>query len=424
LHNPVYPLLTNLAEEERYQPPAMDLEVPELHPLEQEGKWIPLPREEEIHDRFCFAGFLDGAQRTVQIGVFRTPGGAGVPLYRARVTAGLLIRDRRVARIGAIRSWEILAAPFRAAGEDPEELADGLRNQGLPVWTGREAFGIGGDPRILRGLLARQSPWILADTSYRGLSEDPDHGLISSADLWRETEVRARAQGRIAHLRQLLELLLLLVIRFPGLGLLEAGDAPSAEAAVMVDGPLLLSTRRRRWLPGFLSRMGVDIGEEDLQHRLLRNTIGLVKSHRLRPKDLPAILTLPEGYRSSAFAFNREVDVHGRSLQDDMEAEGDHRYPSWHVTAYVRLRRRPHSDLAGLVRIDLLRPDPQRVLDPLSPDEQNELSQWATSVYRERRPALPGEREQPFPISLLERALHTRIPPAMALSRSLSVEGG
>jgi hypothetical protein len=106
-----------------------------------------------------------------------------------------------------------------------------------------------------------------------------------------------------------------------------------------------------------------------------------------------------------------------------VEADEDHRYPSWHLTAYVRLRESRESQLAGLVRIDLLRPDPDRAGE-LSPEEERILDLWAASVYRERRPYLPGGREQPFPISLLERSLHARMPPPMALAGSLRLEGG
>ncbi len=419
--NEVHQLFTDFAEEERYQPPAMDLEPPALHKLE-EGKWFPLPSENEIPSNLYFVGFLDGVQRTVLVGLLRARNGANVPLYLARVAAGVLIRERTEPRIGPVRAWNILVAPFRAVGEEPERLVEALWQQGWPAWTGREAFGIGREPRILRELLGPELPWILADTSVMGLSEEPSRNLISTADLWRERQIRARAQGRIAHLRQVLELLLLLAVRFPELGLLEKEETIAPEAPILVDGPLLLSTRRRRWLPIFLDRMGKRIGEEELEQQLLKDSVGLVKSHRLSPPDPAAVLGLPEGYRSAFLAFEQEVDVHGRNLREDMEAEEDHQYPRWHVTAYIRLRRRPNSDLAGLVRIDMLRPEPERGPGPLSPTEEEELSWRAASVYRERRPWLPGDRDQPFPITLLEKMLHAQLPPPMVLANMLRLE--
>jgi hypothetical protein len=422
------PLLPGFAEEERFQPPAMDLEAEDLRPVEpEEPLWIPLPPEEKLPEAFRFRGFLDGVQRTVLAGVLRTPEGIRVPVYRARVMAGLLVREGTTPRMGPVRAWDLLVAPFRAMGEDPKDLAASLRRQGLPAWTGHEAFGAGLDPEILSGLLGPRPAWILADTSYRGLSEGSHSFLISSSDLMREREVRARAQGRVAHLRQVLELLLLLAIRFPEAKLLDSAELANLppDAPVLVDGPLLLGTRRRRWLTTLLSHMELpDIGEERLERRLLQNAVGLVKGHRLRPRNLDVVLRLPEGHRTGFHAFHREVEVHGRSLQEDVEADEDHQYPSWHLTAYVRLRESRESQLAGLVRIDLLRPDPDRESEPLSLEEKRILSLWAASVYRERRPYLPGGREQPFPISLLERSLHARMPPPMALAGSLRLEGG
>jgi hypothetical protein len=424
------PLLPGFAEEERFQPPAMDLEAEDLRPVEpgEPGKppWVRLPPEEKLPEDFRFCGFLDGVQRTVLAGVLRTQKGIRVPVYRARVMAGLLVRRDTTPRMGPVRAWDLLVAPFRAVGEDPAALAASLRDQGLPAWTGSGAFGASLDPKILSELLGPRPAWILADTSYRGLSEDPHSSLISTDDLMREREVRARAQGRVAHLRQVLELLLLLAIRLPEAGLLDTAEpAPlSPDAPILVDGPLLLSIRRRKWLADLLSRMGrPDAGEERLERRLLRNAVGLVKGHRLRPRDLVVVLQLPEGHRTEFYAFHREVEVHGRSLREDVEADEDHQYPSWHLTAYVRLRESRESHLAGLVRIDLLRPEPDRGTEPLSPEEKQDLDWWAASVYRERRPHLPGTREQPFPISLLERSLHARMPPPMALAGSLRLEG-
>jgi hypothetical protein len=419
--NEIHPVLIDFAEEDRYQPPAMDLEPPQLYKLE-EDKWFPLLSEKEIPPSLHFSGFLDGVQRTVLVGILRAQNGANVPLYLARVAAGLLIREGTELRMGPVRAWNVIVAPFRTVKEEPEELVESLRQQGWPAWTGREAFGTGREPRILRELLGPESPWILADTSVMGISEDPKHHLISSDDLWRERQIRARAQGRIAHLRQVLELLLLLAVRFPELGLLGNEETPAPETPILVDGPLLLSTRRRRWLPLFLDRMGKRIGEEELEQLMLKNAVGLVKSHRLNPPDPAVVLGLPEGYRSAFFAFEQEVDIHGRNLREDMEAEEDHLYPRWHITAYVRLRRRPDSDLAGLVRIDMLRPEPERGPGPLSPEEEEELSRRAASVYRERRPWLPGDRDQPFPITLLEKALHARLPPPVVLANMLKLE--
>jgi hypothetical protein len=420
------PLLPGFAEEEQFRPPAMDLEAEGLRPVEPGREWIRLPPEEALPESFRFRGFLDGVQRTVLAGVLRTREGIRVPVYRARVMAGLLVREGSTPRMGPVRAWDLLVAPFRAAGERPEALADDLRAQGLAVRTGREVFGVVLAGERLAELLAPRPLWILADTSSRGLSEDPERELISASDLMREREVRARAQGRVAHLRQVLELLLLLAVRFPEAGLLteaERGDLPP-DAPVLVDGPLLLGTRRRRWLRNLLVRLkGGSLPEERLERRLLGNAVGVVKGNRLRPPELETTLRLPVGCRTASYAFHREVEVHGRSLQEDVEADEDHRYPSWHLTAYVRLRESQESQLAGLVRIDLLRPDPDRAGE-LSPEEERILDLWAASVYRERRPYLPGGREQLFPISLLEQSLHARMPPPMALAGSLRLEGG
>jgi hypothetical protein len=136
------PLLPGFAEEEQLRPPAMDLEAEGLQPVEPGRKWIRLPPEEALPESFRFRGFLDGVQRTVLAGVLRTREGIRVPVYRARVMAGLLVREGTTPRMGPVRAWDLLVAPFRAAGERPEDLADDLRAQGLAVRTGREVFGV------------------------------------------------------------------------------------------------------------------------------------------------------------------------------------------------------------------------------------------------------------------------------------------
>lgn len=420
--NALQPLPGEFAEEERWLPPAMDLESSEFYDVEPEGGPI---RPEDEADAPHFVGFLDGVQRSVRAGILRTREGMEVPISIARVTAGLVGRREadRTLWAGPRRSWNLLVAPFRLAGEEPESLAEQLRMQEVPAWTGREAFGIGGDFENFRKLLTPDTPWILADTSFSGISEEGT--LLSRTVLWQERTIRSRAQGRIAHLRQVLELLLLIAFRLPELGEME--DLPvdwTSQAPILVDGPLLLSTRRRRWMTGLLAKMGIQMGEGQLEKTILGRTVGLVKSHRLRPRDLARILTLPAGHRSSFRSFSQEVDIHGRDLREDIEAEEDHRYPSWHLTAYVRFRRHPDSALEGLIRIDLLRPCSANGQDLLSPEERQTLHAWAAAVYRERRPFFPGGRDQPYPIAVLEQMLHARIPPPAVLARTIRLQTG
>lgn len=418
-----------LAEEQRALPSALDLEPPEVHELEKEGEEKVRKLPPEPSPRRVFSVFIDGVQRSVRVGTVRSREGAEAPVYLAWIAAGAAIRMGRTLRMGPRRIWRVLAAPFRLLGEDPAEMLRDLREQGEQAIDQRETIE---RPEALLEPASSGAPgWILADTSQAGIAG----GGSRLDDLFNERRVRNWALGRIAHLRQLLELAMLIGIRaaspsappwLRALALPELKDIPDLpeDPAVLVDGPLLLARRHRRMLHEWAQRQGYRPGEGDPERTLLGRAVGLVKSHRLRPKDLPTILSLPEGHRSRAYAFSQEVDIHGRALEEDMRSDEDHLYPDWHVTAYVRLRRRPGFSLEGLVRIDLhrwaLHPGRDEIPtgpEPLNQEEQEALDDWAAAVYRERRPRT--EREQPYPISVLERILHARLPPAPAIARSL-----
>lgn len=427
---PVPGVFEGLAEEQRVVPSALDLEPPEMQRLEGEEEKIRRLPPEPPPD-WVFSVFIDGVQRSVQVGAVRSPDGAEVPVYLAWIAAGAMVRIGRMLRMGPWRAWRVLVAPFRLLGEEPELLAQDLWSQGEEVINQQKTIE---EPEsLLRQPSSGSVGWILADTSYAGIAG----GGKRLDDLFNERQVRSRALGRIAHLRQLLELALLIGIRaavpttpswLRALALPELSGISGLpeDPAVLVDGPLLLARRHRRMLDQWAQQRGYRPGEGDLERILLGRTVGLVKSHRLRPKDLQTILSLPEGHRSCAYAFNQEVDIHGRALEQDMLPDEDHLYPDWHVTTYVRLRRRPGAPLEGLVRIDLhrwalrlSRSDCPREPASLDKEEQETLDGWAASVYRERRPRLG--REQPYPISELERILRNRVPPVVAIYRSLQL---
>jgi len=424
---PIKGVFEGLFEEQRVLPSALDLESPDMRGLEEEGKGARklLP---ELPSEFMFSVFIDGAQRSVSVGAIRSQEGAEVPVYLAWIMAGAIIRIERMPFMGPKRAWRVLAAPFRLLGEDPEKLVQDLREQGELAIDQQETIE---RPETLLESVHSDSPgWIVADTSYSGIAGKGQR----LDDLFNERRVRNWALGRIAHLRQLLELALLIGIRAssssapPWLHKLAFSELKKflEEPVILVDGPLLLARRHRRMLHQWAQRQGYRPGERDIERVLLDRTVGLVKSHRLRPKDLAAILNLPEGHRSRAYAFSQEVDIHGRALEQDMRSDEDHQYPDWHVTAYVRLWRQPGAPLEGLVRIDLhrwaLRPGRSEIPEgpePLDEEEQKILDNWATAVYWERRPRIG--RAQPYPISLLEDALHSWLPTAQAIFHSLQL---
>lgn len=427
-HVKPYPVYPDVAEETRELPPAMDQEIPDMEAREQKPRF-PLPEENNLPSKFIFHAFLDGVQRSALAMVLEDPKNhVAIPLYVARIAAAVLFRFNRQPIMGPSRSWNVVVAPFAALGEDPRAFVQVLRDAGEQAFFQIE---VARNPDLLLKCSSQTSGycgWIVADTTITGLHGGGPH----FTNLVNERAVRSRAMGRIAHLRQILEMAVLIGLRAQGVnapGWLQPLALPKDEIAedwkgteaLLVDGPLLFTLRRRRDLQRWVSDRGYRPPEAP-EHSILRNTVGLVKSHRLSPKDKINILTLPRGYRSRAYDFAREVDIHGQALREEQSSDEDDVYPEFHITCYVRMHSPPGgSGLAGLVRLDLIRPTLGSSMSkraPLSKEEERNLSLWSASVYRERRPSI--DPRQPYPFTLLEQSLHARMPSVQVLARSLA----
>lgn len=400
---------TGFSEEERYLPPAMDQRA-EMGDIEEDHV-RPIAQES---DAFNVHGFIDGVQRSVLWEVVKAPNGAKVPLLAGQIVAGVLWRGAdKIPRQGFRKQWFILAGPFRLMGEDPADVV-----KQTPEAVLQDEFD-----RDLLKLLRPYGQWIIADTSCGGISG----GGRSIENLYDEGSVRSRAMGRIALFRQYLELAILLSIRAaedraPGWlnaykGFVDTSQLPAMhDLRLLVDGPLLLTYRRRERL----SRILQGAQASQIEKTILARTVGVVKGHRLKPKDMEKILSLKVGFRSRAYDLTREVEIGGQAVRNDTEPEDD-LYPSRHIVTYVRLYDNPASALSGLVRLDLHRAalDPNRANETgsLVPMEALALDKWAAAVYRERRPCIQTIRPQPYPITLLEEILHARLLPSAVIHR-------
>jgi len=403
-----------MSEEELQIPPSFDQEA-EVRSVE-EGEVTPTPIL-EVTEPILLDGFIDGVQRTVRWKICRTPEGARIPIHISAIGTGLLWRDNDGhPLIGHKRIWYILVGPFAEMEKDPE-IADKLALE-LGALTQSEVYN---DPFLL---LSSQKQWIVADTSVK-LGEMKSS--IGKSELLNESVVRTKAMGRIAHLRTYLELSILIGIRsiqkdsphwlrevgekhfIPDLLKLTSVEHPF----LLLDGPLLLTAKRRERIRSLLPRAS---GSE-VERFLLRRAAGFIKTHRLRVREIEKVLNLHAGERSRAYDLTRETDLHGQNLKEEITDDG---YPSRHLTFYLRMLERKESSLYGLIRIDLHRSavNPEKAVleheKPLNPNEQKMLNQIAAGIFRERFPLLQG-RFQPAPIALLEDALHSSIPPAIVL---------
>jgi len=403
-----------MSEEEMQTTPSFDLET-EIRCIE-EGVNAP-SYVANINDPIRIDGFMDGTQRTVRWKICQTPEGARVPIFVSAIAAGILWRDKEGnPKIGYKRVWYVLIGPFAEMERDPQ-VTKRIAAE-LNALTQEDVY------QNLLQLLTSQHKWIVADTSVRLGSNER---LLENRELFNEGLVRNRAMGRVAHLRTYLELALLIGVRIAQENtpksiaqVLEQNKLPDALRSIgnqdpflLIDGPLLLTAKRRHRLQNLFSGMpGTEI-----ERFLLRRTVGLIKTHRLHPKEPEKILNLRNGERSKVYDLTHEVDLRGYNLREEMP---DDVYPSRHLTFYLRMFEKKETALFGLIRVDLHRSavNPENQLfdndKPLSLDERNFLDRIAAGVYRERLPQVPG-RLQPAPIMLIETALHNIMPPAAVL---------
>jgi len=401
-----------LSEEEQAFPSTF-VEEREYTPVEAES-WEPLKVNSE-GEEVVFTAFLDGVQRTMMLPYrIPLPNGAQVPLHVAHIAAGVLLRDesgRLYMEPDLVTARLLLLGPFQGIRE-----AGGISLESNElVWdTSEKTFAFPDEP----------NEWIVCDTTFRGTEEDRHErreGALLGEELFKEGLIRSRAQGRVATLRQRLEFAVLAKFR---------GKHPNT--FILVDGPLFFLDKWRRRAAKVL---GPHLGkprEGLLEDVLLRNAVGLIKTHRLRPKreHIARIVQIGPGQRSPVVRISEEVDVKGR--RGELDEEGD--YGGAHLTWYTRLRfpkgGSPYG-LRGLIRLDVHRATfGIECVDGLKPETfhlyKPKVNGITQAVWQERWPGVHRGRysrsgTQIYPIEQLEKALRASLYPRRLLAHLFNI---
>ncbi len=346
-----------------------------------------------------FSAFLDGVQRTVAFMWVSTPGGATVPLHVAQIAAAVMVRGRN----GRLRF-------------DPEMFSS--RTLVLMPWEGLKDAGVDlpkpsdapEDCNELTFSLEPKAQFFFCDTTYPGITTREDNRArnerpLAGERLYNISEVRARAQTRVAVMRQILELLVLACFR-----------ARFPEGWVLVDGPLFLL---EKWQQGGLK-----------EERILRNAVGYIKSCRKRPptpREFKVVLGLGDRERTPVKRLEREPMPKGGS--EALDEAG--RYRRCHLDWYIRMRVPvgwcPPGP-QGLVRLDvevstlgLDRGDSPTLRPEGFGPHVETIDRITRGIWREMWPA-PGPPRDPrgcvevYPVAELERTLHNRLYPLRALA--------
>ena len=394
-----------LSEEEQAFPPTL-VEEREYTPVESES-YEPLKVDSE-GEEVVFTAFLNGVQRTMML-PYRVPlpNGAQVPLHVAHIAAGVLLRDESGhlhMEPDLVAARLLLLGPLQGIRE-----AGGISLESDElVWdTSDKTFAFPDEP----------NEWIVCDTTFRGTEEDRHErreGALLGEELFKEGLIRSRAQGRVATLRQRLEFAVLAKFR---------GKYPNA--FILVDGPLFFLDKWRRRAAKVL---GPHLGkprEGLLEDVLLRNAVGLIKTHRLRPKHPEQVVRIGQDQRSPVVRISDEVDVKGR--RGELDEEGS--YGGAHLTWYTRLRFSKEGSpygLQGLIRLDVHRATfgIERV-DDLNPETfhpyKPKVDGITQAVWQERWPGVrrggdPRSGTQIYPIEQLEKALKASLYPRRLLA--------
>jgi len=396
LKNISLPSHSTLSEEEQYPVPSFT-ETGEFY------EFLEIPKDGlniinvKFKDEIKFEAFLDGVQRTVMCRRIPLSTGALVPIHIAHICAGVILRDNKgnlYLEPDLTAARLLLLGPFKGLMEKGIRL-ESLNNEEI-IWdTDDKTFAF---PDNL-------NECIVCDTTFRGTSKDRENyfeGALIGDALFNEGLVRSRAQGRVATLRQRLEMAVLAQFRkkYP-------------EKWILVDGPLFFIDKWRR--PAFRvlgQKLKVD-RESDLENELLKNAVGIIKTHRLRPKNLEQIIQIGPSQRSVVMKLFREVDIKG--CRDNPDEDGN--YGGIHLCWYTRLRSSPNPPygLLGLVRIDIHRSTLGVVLgDALNPENfefySSRIDDITLAVWRERWPVIPLGNDyrsaaEPYPIYQLEQIL-------------------
>jgi len=389
-----------LSEEEQSFPLTF-VEERECTPVETES-WEPL----EVNlggEEVVFEAFLDGVQRTMIL-PYRIvlPNGAQVPLHVAHIAAGVILRDasgRLYMDHDLVAARLLLLGPFYGIQE-----AGGISlESGDVIWdTSEKTFAF---PDEL-------NEWIVCDTTFCGTEEDRHQrraGALLGDELFKEGLIRSRAQGRVSILRQRLEFAVLAKFRqkYP-------------HQFILVDGPLFFLDKWRRKAVKVLGPLLGESREGLLEDALLKNAVGLIKTHRLRPRHPEQVMCIGQGQRSPVVRISEEVDLKGR--RGELDDEGS--YGGAHLTWYTRLRCSEGSvryGLQGLIRIDVHRVTLgiERV-DDLRPETfqlyKPQVDAITKAVWRERWPSVRGTDTLIYPIDQLEKALKATLYPRRLLA--------
>ena len=392
---------TELSEEEQAFPSTF-AEEREYAPVEAES-WEPLTVDSggEEHE---FTAFLDGVQRTMMVPYrIPLPNGAQVPLHVAHIAAGVLLRDengRLYMEPDLVAARLLLLGPFQGMQEAGVTF-ESLKSEAIIRDTSDQTFAFPDKP----------NEWIVCDTTFRGTEEDRSErreGALLGDELFKEGLIRSRAQGRVATLRQRLEFAVLAKYR-----------KKHPDTFILVDGPLFFLDKWRRRAANVLGPLLGECHQGLLEDALLRNAVGLIKTHRLRPKYPEQVVRIGPGQRSPVVRISEEVDVKGR--RGELDEEG--RYGGSHLTWYTR-RQFPHGDsspcgLQGLIRLDVHRATfGIKLADALKPEDfqpyKLKVDEITRAVWRERWPAVDRAGEI-YPIEQLEKVLKNRLYPRRLL---------
>lgn len=380
-------------------------EEKEYTPVEVES-WEPITVSSEGEET-VFTAFLDGVQRTMMLPYrILLPSGAQVPLHVAHIAAGVLLRDesgRLHMESDLIAARLLLLGPFQGI-----QRAGGITfESGNLMWdTSDQTFAL---PNEL-------NEWIICDTTFRGTEEDRSErreGALLGNELFKEGLIRSRAQGRVATLRQRLEFAVLAKFR-----------EKYRDTFILMDGPLFFIDKWRRRAAKVLGLHLGELSEAIIEDTLLKNAVGLIKTHRLRPKHPEQVVRIGPDQRSPVVRISEEVDVKGR--RGKLDEEGG--YGGAHLTWYTRLRSPWGSTsygLQGLIRLDIHRATlGVKLADALNPETfrqyKPEIDKITRAVWRERWPRIGRSGDlrsstQIYPVEQLEKVLRARLYPRRLL---------
>lgn len=289
----------------------------------------------------CFSAFIDGVQRIAKVAVVPR---YGTPIFIAQIAAGVLAREGKTLKIPSdverpVFSKLLIIAPF-----------EGLEYEGFEGLK-EDLMSILGDGAIedydfVEHLMDEEKRFLLCDITFPSIDKNRRESFrcmeddtldracrpILGDELYNIGYIIMRARGRVATLRQILEVAALMEYR-----------KAYEDEYVLVDGPLIYTEKWTR-------RLRRELGGKSLGD-LLRNAVGYVKTLRAKPSSilLKDAIRLREGERTKAFILSREVDGLGE--------KGDYMaYEVPHISWYMRIRNIYRTEdvptLYGLVRID------------------------------------------------------------------------